>query len=114
MAENMAKDKMWKNVKNNLLGDNVSYMAFSSQNVTVSKFETDCSIELPTHSHPYEQISIVVEGEMLITIGNRSIKMSKDDVCMIPANIEHSAKFTKTPFKSFDVFYPIREDFLEN
>ena len=103
----------WKKVINNLFGNNAEMSIVSSENVTISKFEASNPIDLPAHSHIYEQISIVLEGEMIIKLGNTTRKMKKDDVCIIPSNVEHSASFIVTPFKSFDIFTPKRKDFVD-
>ncbi|HOV25702.1 cupin domain-containing protein [Acetivibrio straminisolvens] len=102
----------WTKVKNELIGENADMYVISSENITVSKFEFRETIDLPTHSHDSEQITVVVEGEMTIKYGEIEKKMSAGDACIIPANVPHSAKISKVPFKSYDIFYPIREDFI--
>lgn len=103
----------WTKVKNELLGENDEMFIISSENVTVSKFEINKLIDLPAHSHINEQVTIIVVGEMIIKYGTIEKKMCEGDVCIIPANMLHSAQILKIPFKSFDIFHPIREDFLQ-
>ncbi len=103
----------WTKVNNELIGENADMFIISSENVTVSKFEFREIIDLPTHSHNSEQTTVVVEGEMTIKYGTIEKRMSAGDACIIPANVPHCAKISKVPFRSYDIFHPIREDFIQ-
>lgn len=103
----------WVKVENEIIGENADMSIISSENITVSKFEFREAAVLPGHSHVHEQVTVVVEGEMTIKYGTIEKKMAAGDACIIPSNIEHSANISKVPFKSYDIFYPIREDFIK-
>jgi len=104
----------WTKINNELLGDRALMHIISSENITVGKVEIMDLVDLPTHSHINEQITIVTEGEMNIQLSTVEKIVRKGEVCIIPANISHSVKILKTPFKSFDIFYPIRENFTKS
>ncbi|MCL2151406.1 MAG: cupin domain-containing protein [Oscillospiraceae bacterium] len=103
----------WTKVDNELIGKNADMRVITSENISVSEFEFRETIDLPIHSHNSEQTTIVVEGEMTIRYGTIEKKMSAGDACIIPANIPHCATISKIPFKSYDIFYPFREDFIQ-
>jgi unsaturated pyranuronate lyase len=65
------------------------------------------------HSHPHEQIGIVLEGEATYRIGDEERIVEKGDVYHVPANVPHcTACIGDEPTVMLEVFYPVREDFL--
>ncbi len=69
---------------------------------------------VPTHSHPHEQIGIVYSGNADLRIGVEERVVQKGDFYRIPANTPHSDTcIGEEPFVMLDIFYPIREDFIE-
>lgn len=70
--------------------------------------------EAPMHKHPHEQIGMVYDGEAFLQIGDEVRHVKKGDFYCIPANVEHGDKtIGDKPFVMFDIFYPIRETFIE-
>ena len=65
-------------------------------------FEIQPIGEVPLHSHG-EQWGIVVEGEMELTIGDRTQLYRPGDSYHIPAGVEHGAVFL-SHFRAIDVF----------
>lgn len=69
---------------------------------------------VPEHSHPHEQIGMVYAGKAILRIGDEEKVVEKGDFFCIPANIPHSDTcLGDEPFVMLDIFYPLREDFLE-
>jgi len=69
---------------------------------------------VPLHSHPHEQIGMVYSGKAVLKIGNQERIAEKGDFYRIPANVPHSDKcIGDEPFIMLDVFYPLREEFLQ-
>jgi quercetin dioxygenase-like cupin family protein len=69
---------------------------------------------VPTHSHPHEQIGMVYGGRAVLRIGDEERIVAKGDFYCIPANVPHSDKcLGDEPFVMLDVFYPVREDFID-
>jgi quercetin dioxygenase-like cupin family protein len=70
---------------------------------------------VPTHSHPNEQIGMVISGRARLTIAEEERVVKKGDFYCIPANTPHGdVCIGDEPFIMLDVFYPIREDFLKS
>jgi quercetin dioxygenase-like cupin family protein len=64
------------------------------------------------HAHPHEQMCVIVEGRVRFRIGDEETEAGPGDVLHIPSGVEHEAEVLEdTVF--FDVFHPIRADFLE-
>jgi quercetin dioxygenase-like cupin family protein len=69
---------------------------------------------VPTHSHPHEQIGMVYAGKAKLVIDGEERIVEKGDFYCIPANVPHSdICIGDEPFVMFDIFYPVREDFIE-
>lgn len=69
---------------------------------------------VPLHSHPHEQIGIVYAGKARLRIGDEERVVQKGDFYCIPADVSHSDTcIGDKPFVMLDIFYPVREDFIE-
>lgn len=69
---------------------------------------------VPTHSHPHEQIGIIYSGKADMWIGDEQRIIKKGDFYCIPANVPHGDTcIGNQPFVMLDIFYPIRETFIE-
>jgi quercetin dioxygenase-like cupin family protein len=64
------------------------------------------------HSHPHEQMGILLEGRLEFTIGGVTRLLSPGDKWRIPSGIVHSVRALDQPAVALDVFHPIREDYL--
>ncbi len=81
-----------------------------SENMTVAFFSFDAGISLPEHSHPHEQITQVIEGSLLLTVGGAERRLLPGEVAIIPGGAVHSARTTEKT-RVTDTFYPIREEY---
>ena len=70
--------------------------------------------EVPTHSHPHEQVGMVYSGKAKLRIGDEERMVQKGDFYCIPSNVPHSDTcIGDEPFVMLDIFYPVREDFIQ-
>jgi quercetin dioxygenase-like cupin family protein len=63
------------------------------------------------HSHPHEQVGMVLEGKALFVIGGEEKVLTKGDRYRIPGNVKHRVTALEEPCKALDVFCPIRDDY---
>lgn len=68
---------------------------------------------VPTHSHPHEQMGILLDGEFEFTIGSETKRMKKGDLWRIPGNVPHSVKAGERGAYALDVFSPPREEYKD-
>ena len=69
---------------------------------------------VPIHKHPHEQIGIVHAGKAKLVIGDEERIVEKGDFYCIPSNVPHGDTcLGDEPFVMLDIFYPIREEFLQ-
>ena len=81
-----------------------------TENMTASFWRVEAGAELPEHSHPHEQISIVISGEFEMTLEGEKQILNAGTVALIPSNAKHSGRAI-TDCEIRDVFYPVREDY---
>jgi quercetin dioxygenase-like cupin family protein len=69
---------------------------------------------VPMHTHPHEQIGMVYAGKAVLRIGDEQRVVEKGDFYCIPAEVPHGDTcLGEEPFVMLDIFYPVREDFIE-
>jgi quercetin dioxygenase-like cupin family protein len=69
---------------------------------------------VPLHSHLHEQIGMVYGGKAKLRIGDEERIVKKGDFYCIPANVPHGdTAIGDKPFIMLDIFYPVRNDFIE-
>ncbi len=78
-------------------------------NLTVANWTFVAGTELPEHSHPHEQIVLVTEGELELTVDGETYRLTSGDAATIPGDVPHSGKAI-TVCRVIDAFHPVRED----
>ena len=81
----------------------------NSENMTCIYWdEMKSGAELSEHTHPNEQITTVLSGELEVTVEGKAENLKAECVLVIPAGAKHSAKSIED-CRVIDVFYPIRK-----
>jgi len=71
------------------------------------------NVPTPPHSHPHEQMGIVLEGEGTLYIGDESMHIVKGTSFWVPPNAPHNFDATGSgPAVLVECFAPPREDYL--
>ncbi len=70
---------------------------------------------IPKHRHIHEQITYVSEGECEVIInGEQKTHATPGCVALFPPNAEHEViALGDSPLICWDIFSPVREDFIE-
>ena len=79
--------------------------------VNLVRFEPDATV--PLHSHPHEQLGIVLEGMQALVVDGVAHEMGPFEAYVLPGNIEHSAYCGPDGALVLDIFTPVREDYAE-
>jgi len=67
----------------------------------------------PPHNHPHEQVSYVVEGEILFFLGDEPpAHLVPGDVYTVPSGLPHTIQLLTQRVRLVDAFTPLRQDFL--
>jgi cupin fold WbuC family metalloprotein len=74
----------------------------------VMAIEANDVMEFPAHSHPCDELMMLIHGEMTVTflsqIEDKKIELKVGSLCLIPANTIHLVSFTAPS----TVFYEIK------
>jgi len=76
----------------------------------VTQFLISRGTELPRHSHPHEQISYVISGELEMRVGGHTYRLQSGDSLLLPGGMEHSA-LALEDVVVIDTFSPPRGDY---
>jgi quercetin dioxygenase-like cupin family protein len=64
------------------------------------------------HSHPHEQVGILLEGRATFFIGDEQKTLGPGDFYRIPGHVKHKVIVLDQPAKALDIFTPVREEYL--
>lgn len=84
---------------------------FWGEKMLAAVVDLEPNTELPQHNHPHEQIGIVLEGQIELTIDGVTKVLQPHDIYVIPGHMDHSAKTHAQPAKVLDIFSPVREEY---
>jgi len=77
---------------------------------TMARFELKQGAAVPAHKHANEQITYVLSGKVLMTVGGMAFELGAGEAIVVPPNVEHSGMAT-TDAVTLEFFAPRREDF---
>ena len=66
---------------------------------------------VPTHSHPHEQMGMMVSGTMEFTIEGETRVFSGNEMYFVPGGVPHAAKAGPGGALALDAFSPPREEY---
>jgi quercetin dioxygenase-like cupin family protein len=92
--------------------ENITLRAVSGEKTMMTFFEFEPHAVIPSHKHPHEQITYIIEGEIEFTLEGETRILKAGEGVVIPSDKEHSARVLSKPAKAVDAWYPIREDYL--
>jgi quercetin dioxygenase-like cupin family protein len=92
------------------LSPGVRARTFWGENLLISLVELDANALIPTHSHPHEQSTYIIEGELEADIAGERRRVHTGELLIIPGGTEHSVRVGPALTKVLDAFSPVRED----
>jgi quercetin dioxygenase-like cupin family protein len=66
---------------------------------------------VPTHSHPHEQMGMLVSGTLEFTIAGETRVLSGSGIVFVPGGVPHAAKAGPGGAVALEAFSPPREEF---
>ncbi len=91
--------------------DGIVARAVESGRLTLSVVELDPGAVAAEHSHPNEQLGIVLRGTMDFRVGDERRELGPGGTWCIPADTPHEATAGPEGAVVIDVFAPPRDDF---
>jgi quercetin dioxygenase-like cupin family protein len=84
----------------------------SGEQMTSCWIRIEPETELPAHAHPHEQIGVVVEGAVEVTIGGEARRVGPGMAYVVPGGVEHSGRTGPEGVLVVESFAPVREEYL--
>jgi quercetin dioxygenase-like cupin family protein len=56
---------------------------------TVNRYDFEPRATFPRHHHPQEQITLVLEGSVVLSVGDRKRELAAGGYSVIPPDVEH-------------------------
>lgn len=82
------------------------------QNLLMCRFTFEPFLVTAEHTHPHEQMTLVVKGKVKFIIEGEARIVAPGDVLHFPPHNRHGATMLDEEVVLIDIFSPIREDFL--
>lgn len=83
---------------------------FWGEEMLMAVVDLDANSILPAHSHPHEQVGIILQGEVTFIIAGEKKLMKTGEIYIVPSGVEHEVHVGDEPARVLDVFHPVRDD----
>lgn len=90
-------------------GVTIETAAAERMSLSVATLAPDAVVE--EHSHPHEQVGIVIRGRALFIVGGEERMLGPGDLYSIPGGVKHKVIATAEGCQALDVFAPVREEY---
>jgi quercetin dioxygenase-like cupin family protein len=84
----------------------------AAERMMLSLVELEPNAVVEQHSHPHEQVGMVLEGRLTFFIGGEEKTLRPGDMFRIPGGVPHRVVVLDQPARVLDIFNPVREDYL--
>lgn len=78
--------------------------------LSLVEFEPHAVVE--AHSHPHEQVGMVVGGRARFIVGDEERLLGPGEMYTIPGGVTHRVVASQEGCRALDIFHPIREEYL--
>ena len=100
-------------VRSFLLAPGVAGRPLFGEGVMLNVIDFEPGATVPLHSHPHEQLGIVLRGMQALVVDGVARELGPMEGYVIPGGVEHSAYCGPEGSLVLDVFAPVREDYRE-
>jgi quercetin dioxygenase-like cupin family protein len=95
------------------LAEGVDGRPLFGEGAMINLIEFEPGAVVATHSHPHEQLGIVLRGVQVLVIDGEEHPLGPMEGYVLPGGVEHSAHCGPEGATVIDVFQPVREDYRE-
>ena len=83
--------------------------SFSSERATVASYVFGPGARFPLHSHPQEQITLIEEGEVVMTVDGAERRLVAGDWSVVAPGVEHGIRAGREGARVVAIVMPRRE-----
>lgn len=81
------------------------------ERMMVSLVDMEPHAVVAEHSHPHEQMGLMLQGRATFYIGDEEKTLGPGEVYRIPGGVTHRVVALAEPVRVFDLFHPVREEY---
>lgn len=89
----------------------VPIRTFAGDHLQLSLVDIPANGLVDWHSHPNEQMGMMVKGTATFYVGDEERVLGPGDFYFIPGGVKHRVIGSNEPSQALDVFYPIRPEY---
>ena len=105
----------WEKMEWEIVRPGVMRKVFHTKGCTLVLNAIEPGNQPKPHSHPYEQIVYILQGEGDFTVDSKVFKLTAGSLLAIPPDVEHFIKVVgREPCMDLDIFIPRREDYIQS
>jgi quercetin dioxygenase-like cupin family protein len=93
------------------MADGVTAKPLFGEGAMINLVELEPGAVVALHSHPHEQLGVVLRGSMTLRVAGDSHLLEEMDAYTLPGDVEHDAIAGPEGALVLDVFQPVREDY---
>ena len=93
------------------LAPGVTARIVSGEKLMFSLVALEPGAVVPTHTHPHEQMGMMVSGTMEFTIAGETRLLTGNEMYLVPGGVPHAAKAGPGGAVALDAFSPPREEY---
>jgi len=98
-------------MKSRELAPGVTAKIASGEKLMFSLVTLEPNAVVPEHSHPHEQMGIMMSGDMELTVAGESRRLSGNDIYLVPGGVLHKVVTGPRGALALDAFSPPREEY---
>ncbi len=83
----------------------------AAEKMMLSVVEIEPHAVVEEHSHPHEQVGMLLAGRAIFYIGGEQKTLQAGDLYRIPGHVKHRVVALDEPVRALDIFNPVREDY---
>lgn len=103
----------WDDISEEKLNEKITRKMFWGENIMVTRWVLAPHAIVPVHDHGSEQITMVEEGSIVISVSGREASLHGGNMLVIPSSAPHGAVAGPDGCVAIDLFSPIRKDFIK-
>jgi len=112
MSTSVARKLVWSEVPKDNVTPTITRQIVTGAQAMAGMISLKKGSYVPKHSHVSEQLTYVFEGSLRLVVAGEEFVVSKGEIIVIPAWVEHEATALKDTLE-LDIFSPIRKDWLD-
>jgi quercetin dioxygenase-like cupin family protein len=83
----------------------------TAEKMMMSLVDMEPNAVVEEHSHPHEQVGMMLAGRAIFHIGDEQKTLAAGDLYRIPGHVRHKVIALDEPVRVLDLFHPIREEY---